>query len=636
MAAVLLIPLGEGGGHVHLLDDVPPADAGVVGAEGDFAFLRGVGDDALFGTAEVVVEQVLEPHAGDEEEVPAVGTALLDVGHGAVAGHLAVVAAGGAEALVKLLEQVEQAEVRGSVEGLIVPEESQRNAHHRPELAAGRVVHLGDVLGEAVGVQESGNGPGFLGLFVDHQRHADAAVGVAAAGELAPVGVRSVDEVGPVGERGHEGDGEPVADGFAKTDLVLHVMGEVRKGVALSGAPLRGHLFVATGEGDGLEGEERDDLRVVEGEADDRADLLVVDAVDDGDDRDDVHAGVVQVGDRLQLHVEQVADETVRIGFVADAIELEIGVAEAGVGGLFAELGALGELDAVGGRLHGVVADLAGVADGVEEVGRQGGLATRELDRHLPAGLDADGVIEHRLDLFPAQFVDEANLVGVHEAGVAHHVAAVGEVDGEHRAAAVGDGGRTVIVQLLVVVGADIAAREHLFEVLREGRVDRHQVFELAVDGAFLDHEDLTVALDDVGLDFANLFVEENGDVFLAVENLLAKLRYALGAQRVGLARPAERGLGLFPALEQGLFGPLGGERRIRVDPVQTLEHLPGGVRGDRYGLLNVLNGLVHRGVKSPRRRIVLPMLKINPGFRNSQSFNTERGFRGLNGDLAG
>ena len=78
VAAVLLIPLGEGGRHVHLLDDVAPADAGVVGAEADLAFLRGVGDDALLGAAEVVVEQVLEPHAGDEEEVPAVLAALLE------------------------------------------------------------------------------------------------------------------------------------------------------------------------------------------------------------------------------------------------------------------------------------------------------------------------------------------------------------------------------------------------------------------------------------------------------------------------------------------------------------------------------------------------------------------------------
>ena len=41
------------------------------------------------------------------------------------------------------------------------------------------------------------------------------------------------------------------------------------------------------------------------------------------------------------------------------------------------------------------------------------------------------------LDFFPGQFVDEADLVGVHEAGIAHHVAAVGEVDGQHRSAAV-------------------------------------------------------------------------------------------------------------------------------------------------------------------------------------------------------
>jgi hypothetical protein len=33
--------------------------------------------------------------------------------------------------------------------------------------------------------------------------------------------------------------------------------------------------------------------------------------------------------------------------------------------------------------------------------------------------------------------MDEAHLVGVHEAGVAHHVAAVGQVDGQDRPAAV-------------------------------------------------------------------------------------------------------------------------------------------------------------------------------------------------------
>ena len=116
VTAVLLVPLGEGGGHVHLLDDVAPAHAGVVSAEADFAFLRGVRNDALLGAAEVVVEQILEPHAGDEEEVPAILTALLDVLHGAVALDAAVVLAGGVEGLVHLLQHVGDLEVGGRLE----------------------------------------------------------------------------------------------------------------------------------------------------------------------------------------------------------------------------------------------------------------------------------------------------------------------------------------------------------------------------------------------------------------------------------------------------------------------------------------------------------------------------------------
>src|SRR5215469_1058881 len=33
MASMLLVPLGQRGGHVHLLDDVAPAHTGVIGAE---------------------------------------------------------------------------------------------------------------------------------------------------------------------------------------------------------------------------------------------------------------------------------------------------------------------------------------------------------------------------------------------------------------------------------------------------------------------------------------------------------------------------------------------------------------------------------------------------------------------------
>src|SRR3990172_13029694 len=118
MPAPLLVPFVDGGRLVHFLDDVPPTDTGVVGAEGDLAFLGGVGDDALLGTAEVVVEQILEPHPGDEEEVPTVGPSLLDVRQGAIAGDLAVIPTGYVVGLVELLEEGFEREVGRSLEGI--------------------------------------------------------------------------------------------------------------------------------------------------------------------------------------------------------------------------------------------------------------------------------------------------------------------------------------------------------------------------------------------------------------------------------------------------------------------------------------------------------------------------------------
>ena len=86
-------------------------------------------------------------------------------------------------------------------------------------------------------------------------------------------------------------------------------------------------------------------------------------------------------------------------------------------------------------------------------------------------------------------------------------------------------------MQLLVVVGLDIAAGENFFEVLREFRVNRHQVFEVTVLHAVLDHPDLAVAFDDLGLDLADFFVHQNVNRQMAVENLLPNFRHALGTE---------------------------------------------------------------------------------------------------------
>ena len=162
------------------------------------------------------------------------------------------------------------------------------------------------------------------------------------------------------------------------------------------------------------------------------------------------------------------------------------------------------------------------------------------------------------------------------------------------RAAAVGDGAGAVLVQLVIVVRADVAAGEDVFQVLEEGGVDGHHVFEVAVNRAILHHQDLAVALDDLRLDLAGLVGVEDFERRLAVQNLLADLRHATGAERIGLTGPAERRLGLFPALEQRLVGPLRDEARVLADLIELVEDEPSRTGGVCQSFFSVFNRLVH------------------------------------------
>ncbi len=188
--------------------------------------------------------------------------------------------------------------------------------------------------------------------------------------------------------------------------------------------------------------------------------------------------------------------------------------------------------------------------------------------------------------------MDESNLVGIHEARIAHHVAAVCEVDSEHRAASVSHGGGAVVVQLLGggAVRADVAAGEAFFKVLEEGWVDGHHVFEVAVLGAVLHHQDLAVALDDLGLDLADLFIQQDFVGQLAVENLLANFGDALGTKRVCGARPAQWRLLFLVALQEWFFAPFRCKRRVGADAVQPLIDHPRALGPIYGGFLGVLH----------------------------------------------
>src|SRR4030095_235693 len=73
VTAVFFIPLTEIRRLVHVFDDLTPADAGVVGAEGYFTFLRTVRNHAHLSAPKIVIEKILEPHAFNTQYAPDVG-----------------------------------------------------------------------------------------------------------------------------------------------------------------------------------------------------------------------------------------------------------------------------------------------------------------------------------------------------------------------------------------------------------------------------------------------------------------------------------------------------------------------------------------------------------------------------------
>ena len=211
----------------------------------------------------------------------------------------------------------------------------------------------------------------------------------------------------------------------------------MRKRVALAQTAFRSDFFVASGEGNRLERNERNFLGVLHRELYDRSHLIVVHVVDDGRNQHDIDARFVHVLNRAQFHVEEVAHLAMAVRVIANAVELQICIPQARLESFRAEFLALRELDSIRCSLHAVVANFARKTDGVEETRMHGWLAAGELHGHLAARLDLGGVLEDFLNFFPVQLVNIANLVRVHETGIAHHVAAVGQVNSENGAAAV-------------------------------------------------------------------------------------------------------------------------------------------------------------------------------------------------------
>src|SRR5688500_17351883 len=86
-------------------------------------------------------------------------------------------------------------------------------------------------------------------------------------------------QVSEVGKSAHQRKRNPITRRLSDADLVLNIVGQMRKRVALLQPALLGDLFVATGERNRLERKESNLLWIVESESNNRADLIVVDSI---------------------------------------------------------------------------------------------------------------------------------------------------------------------------------------------------------------------------------------------------------------------------------------------------------------------------------------------------------------------
>ena len=159
--------------------------------------------------------------------------------------------------------------------------------------------------------------------------------------------------------------------------------------------------------------------------------------------------------------------------------------------------------------------------------------------------------------------MNKANLVGVHEAGITHHVAAVSQVNRQHCAAAILDGAGSVIMKFLVIVSIDVTTRKHLFYMCQKLDVDGHHVLEVPVNRTILDHPNFAIALNDLGLNLADFLVNQNANVLLPTDNRFPGLDYAVRTKRIRGSRPTQGWLALLPGFQQGLVRPLRRKGRI-------------------------------------------------------------------------
>src|ERR1044072_6769984 len=126
----------------------------------------------------------------------------------------------------------------------------------------------------------------------------------------------------------------------------------------------------------------------------------------------------------------------------------------------FAELDVFGEANAVGCGEYAIETDLLGVFNGFQIIRRERRLTAGEENDDLPSRLKRNRPSQNRFGVFKRRLGNVANLVRIHEARIAHHVATIRQVNGQHRAAAKLDIRSSVTMNVLIFSGAKVTTKE--------------------------------------------------------------------------------------------------------------------------------------------------------------------------------
>ncbi len=249
---------------------------------------------------------------------------------------------------------------------------------------------------------------------------------------------------------------------------------------------------VPAGEHDRLEQDAPYLVNVLDGEAHDVADGIVVDAFRNRHLEVRHHASASDVLERALLHVEEIGGAAVPVSLVRGSVELQIDLMNASRAHSRREVILLSQPDAVGDDAYPLESGAPRVADGVEEVLRDRWLAAGKEDVELSLWLERPCAVEDVSHIVHGELMDIRRMVGVHEARRAFQVAPVGQIDDQGQPSPGLDARGAVVVDSLVVRTRDIVPNVKRLHPAEERRIGRQNVFDGAMPGALLSHHHST------------------------------------------------------------------------------------------------------------------------------------------------